>query len=102
MRTVIYGWTNTKQFYLAEVNEGHTRQIPEYLHLTYHQEKMTEEKRKYLDDYMNMKMNFDKKITLENVHAVTASALFQSDEDLIAFGLKDGTVSVWNHIAHNL
>lgn len=49
-----------------------------------------------------------KKIVLEgeavfrNVHPITAAAISVPDKSLLGFGLKDGTISVWNPISQNL
>ena len=38
----------------------------------------------------------------KNVHEITATTISLPDKSLIAFGLKDGTVSVWNTLSKNL
>lgn len=63
---------------------------------------MPEDKRELLKAYLGAKIGMKNEKSLENVHEITASALSEPDQSLISFGLKDGTVSVWNPISQNL
>lgn len=68
----------------------------------YHQQVLNEAKVKILKDYSVKKIQFVSEHVFKNVHVITATALSIPDKSLIAFGLKDGTVSIWNPISQNL
>ena len=51
---------------------------------------------------MGEKLNFEKEIEFSNVHEITATCMSKPDQSLLAFGLKDGTISLWNPYTYNL
>ena len=63
---------------------------------------MNEQRQSCLNNYLKKSISIDNPKILENVHPITVAEISEPDQSLVAFGLKDGTVSVWNPIAHNL
>lgn len=76
--------------------------MPEFLQVGYFQEVLSEAKSKALKEYLSKKLHLEGEQVFRNVHPITATAISLPDKSLIAFGLKDGTISVWNPISQNL
>ena len=76
--------------------------MPEYLYLLHHHERLKEEQLKQLADYSTQKHELQKEVEFKNVHVITASEISRPDHTLVAFGMKDGTTSVWNPLTRNL
>lgn len=55
-----------------------------------------------LKAYHSQKIKIINQSDFKNVFEITATSVSLPDKSLIAFGLKDGTVSVWNPFTQSL
>lgn len=51
---------------------------------------------------MNSQLKIKKQKEFKNVHNITSSEISKTDFALVAFGLQDGTISMWNPLSLNL
>lgn len=51
---------------------------------------------------MSRKLQIEGEQVFKNVYEITATAFSEPDKSLIALGMKDGTIAVWNPLSKNL
>ena len=91
---IVYGWTNTRFFYVAALLPKKTNYCCNFIYLQHFQQKVPEQFAKEKAEVLSQKPAFGHSKAIKNIEEITATAVSQQDE-YFAAGLANGVTSIW-------
>jgi hypothetical protein len=98
---MVYGWTNTRFFYIAPLLPRKPSYYCNYLYIQHFQQKLPDKFAKEKAEVLAQKVSLASAKAIRNIEDITAAAVSQGEEYL-GVGLANGVTSVWTTNSLNI